>query len=65
MKKFYLLRLQFGDNVVICEVTAINEGVAINAFQQLHPELNLNNNGYAQIHDPRGISYCVARQFGE
>ena len=64
-KTFYLLRLQYGGNTVLEETKQDNEGQAISLFQQSHPELKLNNNGYTPPITNSGISYCVANKFGE
>ncbi len=64
-KTFYLLKLERGRNEVMNEVKYENEGAAIAFYQRLYPELNLNNNGYAQVPGAAGISYCIARKFGE
>ena len=65
MKTFYLLKLQYGANQVMNEVKYENEGQAVTFYQRLYPELKLNNNGYAQPETNSGISYCIARKFGE
>ena len=64
MKHFYLLKLfpagNFASgNQCINEVTKLNIDYAIKTFQLCHPELNLNNDGYAKHGD---ISYCVAER---
>ncbi len=68
MKKFYLLKLfpsvnltgfQGSENQVIGEVVTENKTDAVEYFQQLRPDLELDNDGYAK-HD--NISYCVVEQ---
>lgn len=69
MKKFYLLQLQYNTNKVLLEMFAINKKEAIRNFQNLRPDLTLDDDGYfttnkesIEIYDGH-ISYCVAEQF--
>ena len=64
MKTFSLLKLfpvgYLSGNQVINEVSYPTKDQAVNIFQKLYPELDLNSNGYAKHGE---ISYCVAEHY--
>lgn len=66
MKKFALLKLfptgNFASgNQVINELDySICKEEAVQYFRENHPELNLNDNGYAKHGD---VSYCIAEYY--
>ena len=65
-KTFYLLKLEHNKNTVLNQICQPHEGHAIKLYQNLYPELGLNNNGYAQgAGSDRYISYCIATKFGK
>jgi hypothetical protein len=62
LKTFYLLKLALGGNLVMNEIKRDNQAKAVEFYQRLYPELNLNDSGYAQHGH---VSYCIAGKMSE
>ena len=59
MKRYVLLRLQYGANGVLAEHKSASFASAVNYFKEVYADLNLDCMGYAKV-EATGVSYCIA-----